>query len=88
MGVGFVKPHMSQAFPEGYLGRVPAQSDIVLATNQTNPVDTSPMEWSDGAEVRLQFKNGLQFFVAMFCSLSLCTCCKTAGVHVGRAIQH
>jgi hypothetical protein len=49
LGVGFVKPHMSQAFPEGFLAQVPAESEIVLATNQTNPIDTSPMEWSDGA---------------------------------------
>ena len=54
LGVGFVKPHMSQAFPEGYLSHVPVQSDIILATNQTNPVDTSPMEWSDGAEVNCE----------------------------------
>jgi hypothetical protein len=50
LGVGFVKPHMSQAFPEAFLSDVPAQSEIVLAQNQTNPVGTSPMEWSDGAE--------------------------------------
>ena len=33
-----------------FLSQVPAESEIVLATNQTNPIDTSPMEWSDGAD--------------------------------------
>ena len=50
LGVGFVKPHMSEAFPEGFLAQVPRQDAIQLAKNQSNPIGTSPMEWSDGAE--------------------------------------
>eukprot|EP01043_Picozoa_sp_COSAG02_P062009 COSAG02_NODE_8454_length_2566_cov_74.215241_2_plen_258_part_00 len=74
LGVGFVKPHMSQAFPEGYLSHVPAQSDIVLATNQTNPVDTSPMEWSDGAEVNCANAAGDSTFIAaIYCGSLLTT---------------
>ena len=50
IGVGFVKPHMSQAFPESFLAHVPPQAAIEVATNQSNPVGTSPLEWASGAE--------------------------------------
>ena len=50
IGVGFVKPHMTQAFPESFLSHVPPQAQIAVATNQTSPIGTSPIEWASGAE--------------------------------------
>eukprot|EP01065_Artemidia_motanka_P017535 TRINITY_DN2098_c0_g1_i1.p1 TRINITY_DN2098_c0_g1~~TRINITY_DN2098_c0_g1_i1.p1 ORF type:complete len:645 (+),score=198.09 TRINITY_DN2098_c0_g1_i1:62-1936(+) len=50
LGVGIVKPHMPQAFPDEFLSHVPAQDQIVLAKNQNMTVGTSSLEWGDGAE--------------------------------------
>merc|ERR1712150_210388 len=50
LGVGFVKPHEPQVFPESYLDLIPAFDDIRLAKNNYSPIDTSPIEWGSGAE--------------------------------------